>query len=246
LSNHHFDDAGKHQNNKPKDNNDKGANNNNKEETPEMSFAILERKCYCCGKAVHKSPLCHLKDKTPKEEWAINKARITEQSHVNSDYNTNGGNPISLVNHSVKSVKENKLLYTDRQIQRAKLARSIYHAIRMPSLKDFKMIITSNTIKNVPITINDINISEKVFGPDIGALKGKTTRQKPAPVVSYYVEIPKELVYNHQSVVLCMDGMKINGVPFLTTISRSIMYQTAEWIPHQTPEAYRSVLEQEE
>jgi hypothetical protein len=135
------------------------------------------------------------------------------------NYNTNSGNPTSLVIHSVKSVKENKLLWTDRQIQRAKLACSIYHAIGTPSLKDFKMIITWNTIKNVPITIDDINIVEKVFGPDIGSLTGKTTRQKPAPVVSDYVEIPKELVFNHQSVVLCMVGMKINGVPFLTTIS---------------------------
>jgi hypothetical protein len=40
-----------------------------------------------------------------------------------------------------------------------------------------------------------------------------------------------------------MYGMKINGVPFLTMVSRNIMYQTAEWIPHQTPEAYRSVLD---
>jgi hypothetical protein len=39
LSNHCFDN-----------NNDKGANNNNKEETPEMSFAMFEGKCYCCGK----------------------------------------------------------------------------------------------------------------------------------------------------------------------------------------------------
>jgi hypothetical protein len=83
----------------------------------------------------------------------------------------------------LKVSKKTKLLYTDRQIQRAKLARSIYHAIGTPSLKDFKTIITSNTIKNIPITVDDINIAEKVFGPDIGALKGKTTRQKPALVV---------------------------------------------------------------
>jgi hypothetical protein len=57
-----------------------------------------------------------------------------------------------------------------------------------------------------------------VFGPDVGALKVKTTCQKPAPVVSDYVEIPKEHVYNHQSVVLCMDGIKFNDLPFLTTI----------------------------
>jgi hypothetical protein len=47
LSNHQFDNAVKHQNNKPNNKNDKGANNNNnnnnnnKEETPEMSFAML-------------------------------------------------------------------------------------------------------------------------------------------------------------------------------------------------------------
>ena len=37
--------------------------------------------------------------------------------------------------------------------------------------------------------------------------------------------------------------MKINGIPFLTTISKNIKYRTAEWILNQTPEAYRSVLE---
>jgi hypothetical protein len=91
------------------------------------------------------------------------------------------------------------------------------------------MIITSNTIKNIPITIDNINIAKKVFGPDVGA--------------SDYVEIPKELIYNHQSVVLCMDGIKINGVPFLTTISQNIMYPIAESVPHRTPEAHRSVLD---
>jgi hypothetical protein len=95
LSNHRFDNAGKHQNNKQKDNNEKGANNNNKEETPEMSFAMLEGKCYCCGKAGHKSPSCRLKDKTPKEEWAINKAKNTEQSHVNSESKNSKDNKTS-------------------------------------------------------------------------------------------------------------------------------------------------------
>jgi hypothetical protein len=119
------------------------------------------------------------------------------------NFNTSSGNQTSLVNHSVESVKENKLLYTDQQIQRAKLACNIYHARGTPSLKDFKSNITSNMVKKLPITIDDINIAEKVFGLDVGELKGKTTRQKPAPVVSDYVKIPKELVQNHQNVVLC-------------------------------------------
>jgi hypothetical protein len=54
------------------------------------------------------------------------------------------------------------------------------------------------------------------------------------------MSIPKELVQNHQSVILRVDGMVINGVPFLMTISHN---WTAEWVPHKTTEAYRSVLD---
>jgi hypothetical protein len=76
LSNHHFDNAGKHQNNKPNNNNDKGANNNNnKEETPEMSFVMVEGKCYCCGKAGHKSLSCCLKDKAIKRNGLSTKPK---------------------------------------------------------------------------------------------------------------------------------------------------------------------------
>jgi hypothetical protein len=74
-------------------------------------------------------------------------------------------------------------------------------------------------------------------------LKGKVTRNKPAPVTSDYIAIPKELIANHQHITVRMDGIRINGIPFLTTISKNIKYWTAEWIPNQTPEAYRSVLE---
>ena len=33
-------------------------------------------------------------------------------------------------------------------------------------------------IKNCPVTIEDVNIAEKIFGADIGTMKGKTTRKK--------------------------------------------------------------------
>jgi hypothetical protein len=56
-------------------------------------------------------------------------------------YTTNSGKETSFVNRSVESLKENKLLHTDRQVQRAKLARNIYHAMGTPSLKDFKSLL---------------------------------------------------------------------------------------------------------
>jgi hypothetical protein len=135
------------------------------------------------------------------------------------------------LNHSVDSVEENRKMFTDRQFQRAKHARQVYHAIGTPSLQDFKSLIASNQIRNLPVTVDDVKVAEKIFGPDIGSLKGKTTRHKPAPVVSDYIEIPKELIMSHNNATLCIDGIKINGIHFLTTISRNIMYRTAEWVP---------------
>jgi hypothetical protein len=90
--------------------------------------------------------------------------------YYKAKYNTNNSKETSLANHSVKSVEENILLHTN-------------HDMVSPSLKNFKSSITSNMLKNIPITIDAINIAEKIFGLDVGALKGKTMRQKPAPVV---------------------------------------------------------------
>ena len=141
------------------------------------------------------------------------------------------------------TVQENKAFFTERQFQRAKKARDLYNALGSPSVKDFKAILRLNFIKNNPVTLEDIKIAESIFGPDIGSLKGKTTRRKPSPVVSDYIEIPPELIQAQQDVVLCMDTMYINGMSFLTTISRHIMYRTTEWVPNKTAKAYRSALD---
>jgi hypothetical protein len=48
-----------------------------------------------------------------------------------------------------------------------------------PSTKDFLRIVARNQLPNCPITRDDILAAEDIFGPDIGSLKGKTTRRKP-------------------------------------------------------------------
>jgi hypothetical protein len=73
-------------------------------------------------------------------------------------------------------------------------------------------------------------------------LKGKTTRRKPLPVVSDYIEIPTVLISAQRNVTLCMDGMKVNGLAFLTTVSQYVLYQTAQYVKHQTTAIYREVL----
>jgi hypothetical protein len=46
-------------------------------------------------------------------------------------------------------------------------------------------------IKNCPATSIDVAKANKIFGPDLAKLKGKTVRITPPPVMMDYVEIPK-------------------------------------------------------
>ena len=68
-------------------------------------------------------------------------------------------------------------------------ARKLYQIIGTPSIKDFKAIVQGNLIKNCPITIDDINLAEKIFGKDIPAIKGKTTRHTLKAVVTNIIEV---------------------------------------------------------
>jgi hypothetical protein len=395
LSNHKHDATNKIKKNSPdgnKTNKDKKDDDNKEDEEVNLSFAQMEGKCYCCGKAGHKSPSCRDKDK-PKTEWAINKAQqshaqahsegsvappgsvpagsaapsssssstvgwagahievnfqqfnpnemrewilLDNQSSVTVFCNpnlvqnirksnegdmylsTNGGilvttkkadlpewgevwfneaaitnifsyaemadkyritydssNEDAFVVHMsdtkqvrftrlgnnlyvykppiknryikaqlLNTVEENRNFYTQRQFDRAKRARDLYHALGTPSINDFKAMLRMNSITNNPITTEDIKIAENIFGADIGSIKGKTTRRKPAPVVNDYVEIPNELIATQRNVTLCMDGMKVNGVAFLTTVSINLQYRTAQFVKHQTIAVYRGALKE--
>ncbi len=142
----------------------------------------------------------------------------------------------------VNTVEENKFPYTTRQFEQAKRARKLFQAIGSPSLPDFKAILSTNQIANCPVTLQDVKIAEKIFGPDIGSLKGKTTRTKPPPVVKDYIEIPDELTRAHHEAELCIDTFYINKMPFFSTVTKRIMYRTANWIQDLTHESYQAAL----
>jgi hypothetical protein len=83
LSNHRFDNVNTKSTDKgKKEKEEREGKQHVTEETPELSFAQLEGKCYCCGKGGHMSNNCKHKNK-PKSEWVINKMK-QEESHVNA------------------------------------------------------------------------------------------------------------------------------------------------------------------
>jgi hypothetical protein len=93
--------------------------------------------------------------------------------------------------HLINTVKENRVGYTQRQFEQAKIAQELYHIVGMPTIELFKTLIKMNAIKNCPVTTEDINNAEKIFGADMSSLRGKSTRRKSTPVWEDVIEIPE-------------------------------------------------------
>jgi hypothetical protein len=85
-------------------------------------------------------------------------------------------------------------------------------------------------------------MSTKVFGENIGALKGKTTRQKPTPVTSNIIQISDELIEVQQDMILSMDGITVNLIKFLITISHEIYYRMAQYVIQTNSNKYKKCL----
>ena len=52
--------------------------------------------------------------------------------------------------------------------------QELMHTLGCPSVAYLKHIIKINAIKDCPVTVDDIILAEKIFGPDVASLKGKT------------------------------------------------------------------------
>jgi hypothetical protein len=124
----------------------------------------------------------------------------------------------------VETVAGNKSNYTKRQLKGAEKARELYAAVGYPSSRDFRYAVQMKQIADCPITTEDIDVAQAVWGKSIAALKGKTTRRKPKPVVSSLIQVPRELLKLHRKVFLAIDIFFVNGIAFFASISRKLCY----------------------
>jgi hypothetical protein len=72
------------------------------------------------------------------------------------------------------------------------------------------------------VTIADVTNAKKIWGHDIGALKGKTTCRTPSRVRQEKIDIPPEIKARFNDVILCVDRMYAQGIPILSTIDKTI------------------------
>jgi len=145
----------------------------------------------------------------------------------------------------INTVDKNKNKHTVKQYSNARKARSLQDIIGCPSTADYIKYVEQGLIPNCPITKEDIICAEDILGPNLGSLKGKTTRKTPDRVTLHALEnLPSELLSEHRNVTIMVDIMYINGIPFIMTTSRAIHFGTAEMIKNETKSTIIKSLQQ--
>jgi hypothetical protein len=76
---------------------------------------------------------------------------------------------------------------------------------------------------NTPITVMDYQNAIKIYGRDLGCIKGKTTRSKPQHVK---VDVTSEQVKGVK-VILSIGLMSFTGITFCVTVARDVRFIAA-------------------
>jgi hypothetical protein len=123
--------------------------------------------------------------------------------------------------------------FTKSQVEKAAEAKQLYAKLAYPSMKDFEWAVLTNQIQNCPITKADIKAAQVIWGKDICALKGKTVRGKAPKVEGITLQLPPEIKEQNKEVFLTLDVFFVNKIPFLVTLSRKIVFTTANHLANR-------------
>ena len=131
----------------------------------------------------------------------------------------------------VTTVADNTSNYNPADYSHALLAHKTQQIIWRPSIQDYIRYVENNLIPNCPVSRRDIVAAEHIFGPDVGSLKGKTTRKHPIVVGLYdHTPIPSGIMEQYHNVILAVDVLYVNKLPFIATISQYICFRTVEFL----------------
>jgi hypothetical protein len=109
------------------------------------------------------------------------------------------------ISNLVSTVQENRMGLTAQQVEEAKRARRLLHILGFPTAENFKNMLRMNAIKNCPVTVEDVTNADKLFGPYVASLKGRTTRSKVAIVMNDEIAAPPELKTQCSNITLYID-----------------------------------------
>ena len=120
---------------------------------------------------------------------------------------------------------------TQHAYEHAQAARHLQNIIMCPASRHMSDVAVSH-LRNCAITKEDVQAADDIFGPNLGSLKGKTVWSLSKHVQAGSSAVPQCILEIHQDVVLSVDIMFVNKIPFLVTSSHNVCFSTVESLPN--------------
>jgi hypothetical protein len=98
----------------------------------------------------------------------------------------------------VQTIRQNYEGYTKCEVEAARRAREVQAMVGQPPDREFRKMVSSNRIPNCPITVEAVEHSNKLFGPDLAEVRGRTVRER-----TEHVHILNTCRYHEQPVIAC-------------------------------------------
>jgi hypothetical protein len=166
---------------------------------------------------------------TDRGDITFNRCPDTSFPFIDLDDVTGGDMGATLV----QTVRENYEGFTKREVLKAREMRELQGRLGHLNESEVKQLIkekdqVSNALlKNSPLTLDDYNNANAIFGPSVARLKGASRRSKPIRAEPHHVRVPRDLIEMNKYVFVC-------GLPFLISLSRRVRFVTLEFLPTRT------------
>ena len=108
-----------------------------------------------------------------------------------------------------------RLKATNDDIKRAEKARALEAVLCFPSPRDLKAMVRTQSLRNLDITVADIDLATALFGPSVGALRGKSTLKQPGKAEAWYIDVPRSLQERLRIINLSVDVFFVSGMPYM-------------------------------
>ena len=136
----------------------------------------------------------------------------------------------------VETVSGNEMLYSKRHVARAKRAKALIEELGFVSTQDLIKMVKGG-IPGCDVNVADVYRALKIYGPSLGALRGKTKKSKVEPVI--LEPVPKAI---DVSVELHVDIMFVERIPFLVCVVQPMSYTMVQLLGSRTEAEVRKAM----
>ena len=105
-------------------------------------------------------------------------------------------------------------------------------------------MVENNLLPGCHLTANDVKTADHICGHDLGSIEGRTVWSSSEQVKIPISNIPPDLMAKYQCVILAVDVMFVNKIPFLITMLHDIKFNIIEMLRSQTNKVFMASIQQ--